>query len=155
MVFSGVVKSEGVKLPFIVAIEWATNSNTSLLEEDLQLIHIMGTLLTNLNLFEFDLPWFSPLEKTLSVFSQLSQGTILLVSTWVSLILSLYSVGIHCALNSDPCSQKCVPMIMRGAGPERISGATQIHPHFQKNCSKDMPHMEEISQIFCQERPVF
>lgn len=35
MVFSGVVKSEGVKLPFIVAIEWATNSNTSLLEEDL------------------------------------------------------------------------------------------------------------------------
>lgn len=35
MDFSGMVKSECVKLQLIFAIEWETNSNTSLLEEDL------------------------------------------------------------------------------------------------------------------------
>lgn len=35
MVFPRMVKSEGVKLPFIFVIEWTTDSNTGLLEEDL------------------------------------------------------------------------------------------------------------------------
>lgn len=35
MDFSGMVKSEGIKLQLIFVIGWETNSNTSLLEENL------------------------------------------------------------------------------------------------------------------------
>lgn len=89
MVFPRMVKSEGVKLPFIFVIEWTTDSNTGLLEEDLQLIQIIDTILVNLNVFEFDLPWFPLLEKTMLVFSYLSWGTARLVSVWVRLILCI------------------------------------------------------------------
>lgn len=54
---------------------------------------------------------------------------------------ALCSMDISCALNSDQHSHIGVPMIVRGAGPKRINGATQIHPCFQEDCPKAMPHL--------------
>lgn len=54
----------------------------------------------------------------------------------------LYSMDVNHALNSDPCF----------CNHEWID--TDPSPFPEKNCSKQMPPMEKISQIFCQERPV-